>query len=179
MLRSTFRVKELGLASGQSQCWRVHGFLGVCSGRHVYRCGQQTPRNKVFPEKLLVPQLGKKSSTFHGGRKFITVSTAARHFYRSFLDCLVLEQDRYFSRNVGTKLPFDAAYTTKERRSQINPVQKQPIPFLFSFIQIICSHRCLGLQSVLFPSGFPTRPLYVTVPTPHMPHASPISSTFI
>jgi hypothetical protein len=76
-----------------------------------------TRRSKVFPEKVLVPQLVKKSSTFLEIRKFITVFTTARHFYRSFFDCLIPEQDRQFSRNVGIKLPLDVTYnTTKDLR---------------------------------------------------------------
>jgi hypothetical protein len=42
--------------------------------------------------------------------------------------------------------------------SQINPVYA-PIP-LPEDVFILAPHQCLGLQSFLFPSGFPTKTLY-------------------
>jgi hypothetical protein len=42
-------------------------------------------------------------------------------------------------------------------------------------ILIVSSHRCISLQSGLFPTGFPTKTLY----PPYVPHAPPISSSFI
>jgi hypothetical protein len=38
-----------------------------------------TPWSRVLPEKLTVPQLGKKYPAFHGTRRFITAFTSALH----------------------------------------------------------------------------------------------------
>ena len=42
-------------------------------------------------------------------------------------------------------------------------------------ILILSTHQRLGLPSGLFPSGFPTKPLYTPSPHPYTPHAQPIS----
>ena len=48
-------------------------------------------------------------------------------------------------------------------------------------ILILSSHLCLGLPSDLFPSGFPTKTLYMSLlsPPPYAPHAPPISFPLI
>ena len=58
--------------------------------------------------------------------------------------------------------------------SQLDPVHS-PHPTSWRFIFIWYSHLCLGLPSGLFPSGFPTKTLYMHLLPPYVPHALPIS----
>jgi hypothetical protein len=51
-----------------------------------------------------------------------------------------------------------------------------PQPVSLEFILIPSSHRCLGLPSGLFPSGFPTNALYTFSSLSCVPHAPPTSS---
>ena len=49
--------------------------------------------------------------------------------------------------------------------SHFDPVHT-PHPTSWRFILILSSHLHLGLPSVLFPSGFPTKTLYTPLPSP-------------
>jgi hypothetical protein len=51
--------------------------------------------------------------------------------------------------------------------SWASPIQSShPHPTSWRYILILSSHLCLGLTSGLFPSGFPTRTLYIPLPSP-------------
>ena len=61
--------------------------------------------------------------------------------------------------------------------SQLKPVPTPTSHFLK--ILILSSHLCLVLPSGLFPSGFPTKTLYMLLlPSPYVLHALPISLHF-
>ena len=60
--------------------------------------------------------------------------------------------------------------------SWASPIQSPyPHPTSWRSIPILSTHLRLGLPSGLFPSGFPTKTLYVPPPHPYAPHAQPIS----
>jgi len=52
-------------------------------------------------------------------------------------------------------------------------------PTSLRYVLILSSHLRLGLPSVTFPSGLPTKPLYAPLLSPYMPHAPPISLILI
>ena len=57
-----------------------------------------------------------------------------------------------------------------------SPIQSTyPHPTSWRYILIIYTHLRLGLPSGLFPSGFPTKNLYIPLSYPYLPHAQPIS----
>ena len=60
--------------------------------------------------------------------------------------------------------------------SWVSPIQSiYPHPTSWRFILILSTHLCVGLPSGLFPSGFPTKTLYIPSPHPYAPHAQSIS----
>ena len=60
--------------------------------------------------------------------------------------------------------------------SWASPIQSTcPHPTSWRSIIILSTHLRLGLPSGLFPSGFPTKTLYILSPHPYAPHAQPIS----
>ena len=60
--------------------------------------------------------------------------------------------------------------------SWASPIQSTcPHPTSWRSILILSTHLRLGLPSGLFPSGFPTKTLYIPSPHPYAPHAQPIS----
>ena len=155
---------------------RIPWRLQCCN--HGYRCGQQTPWSKVFPEKLLVPQLVKKSSKFHGIRKFITVFKAALHFYRSFLDCLVLERDRQFFPETSVRNYHSTLRTILQKNEDLRIIQsKNSLPHFFKFHinimppSLLRSSKCS--LSLRFPHQTSVRncssPTHATCPT-HLIH---------
>jgi len=60
--------------------------------------------------------------------------------------------------------------------SWASPIQSiNPHPTSWRSVLILCTHLRLGLPSGLFPSGSPTKTLYIPSPHPYAPHVQPIS----
>jgi len=60
--------------------------------------------------------------------------------------------------------------------SWVSPIQSiYPYPTSWRSILILFTYLRLGLPSVLFPFGFPSKTLYTPSPHPYAPHAQPIS----
>jgi hypothetical protein len=159
-------------------------------------------QSRVFLEKVLVTQLGKKFPAFYRTWSFFTAFTRPNFVDLPSAAESVPHTSTTFKVNLSVIFPFTlrsfkwslpSDFSTNSVASEhkgssphsqqhttcsySEPDESTPPPQLISIRSglIPSSHLRLGLPSGLFPSGFPPKHLTLFSPFPSMPHAPPTS----